>query len=101
MRLAISKGRILEEALRILDRCGIECNESPLSSRKLIFLTNKKQLEIIVIRASDVPVYIESGKSRQIVKNLLDHRKSHGIIKKSPKIFKQSHKISKNQKRIV
>ena len=62
MRLAISKGRILEDALTMLEKCGVKCKGSPLSSRKLIFSTNKKNLEIIVVRASDVPLYIESGK---------------------------------------
>lgn len=60
--LAISKGRILEEALEILDVSGIRCIESPFTSRKLIFKTNYKNLEIIIVRASDVPIYIESGK---------------------------------------
>ncbi len=62
MRLDISKGRILEDALTMLEKCGVKCKGSPLSSRKLIFSTNKKNLEIIVVRASDVPLYIESGK---------------------------------------
>ena len=60
--LAISKGRILEEALEILDVSGIRSIESPFTSRKLIFKTNYKNLEIIIVRASDVPIYIESGK---------------------------------------
>ena len=60
--LAISKGRILEEALKILSNSGIECIDSPLTSRKLIFKTNHENLEIIIVRASDVPIYIESGK---------------------------------------
>ena len=60
--LAISKGRILEEALEILNKYGIKCKESPLTSRKLIFTTNYENLEIIIVRASDVPIYIESGK---------------------------------------
>ena len=60
--LAISKGRILEEALEILSVSGIKCLESPFTSRKLIFETNYKNLEIIIVRASDVPIYIESGK---------------------------------------
>ena len=62
MRLAISKGRILEDALSMLQKSGVKCNGSPLLSRKLIFSTNKRNLEIIVVRASDVPLYIESGK---------------------------------------
>ena len=62
IKLAISKGRILEETLNLLKKCGIECLDSPLTSRKLIFTTNVKGLDIIVVRASDVPIYIESGK---------------------------------------
>ena len=58
--LAISKGRILEEALKILKTSGIECIESPFKSRKLIFETNYTGLDIIIVRASDVPIYIES-----------------------------------------
>ncbi|MBC8298317.1 MAG: ATP phosphoribosyltransferase, partial [Pelagibacterales bacterium] len=60
--LAISKGRILDEALEILEKSGVKCNESPSISRKLVFKTNLKFLEIIIVIASDVPVYIESGK---------------------------------------
>ena len=60
--LAISKGRILDEALEILGKSGIKCTESPFTSRKLIFKTNYENLEIIIVRASHVPIYIESGK---------------------------------------
>lgn len=62
LTLAISKGRILEEALQLLSKIGVECEESPFNSRRLIFETNLPYLKIIVVRASDVPVYIESGK---------------------------------------
>ncbi len=60
--LAISKGRIMEEALALLENNGIKCKISPENSRKLIFDTNVSYLDIIVVRASDVPLYIESGK---------------------------------------
>ena len=60
--LAISKGRIMEEALALLKKNEIECNISPNNSRKLIFKTNYENLQIIIVRASDVPLYIESGK---------------------------------------
>ena len=62
MYLAISKGRILEESLELLSNAGIKCNESPIDSRKLIFETNFKKMKIIIVRASDVPTYVESGK---------------------------------------
>tara|TARA_Y100000768_G_C23973379_1_gene681730 strand:- start:534 stop:1151 length:618 start_codon:yes stop_codon:yes gene_type:complete len=60
--LAISKGRIMEEVLALLKKNEIECNISPKDSRKLIFKTNYENLQIIIVRASDVPLYIESGK---------------------------------------
>ena len=62
IRLAISKGRILEQAIEILRNININCKFDPRGSRKLIIPTNMKNLEIIVIKASDVPVYIDSGK---------------------------------------
>ena len=62
IRLAISKGRILEQAIEILRNINITCEFNPLDSRKLIIPTSMNNLEIIVIKASDVPVYIDSGK---------------------------------------
>ena len=62
IRLAISKGRILEQAIEILRNININCKLDPLDSRKLIIPTNMKNLEIVVIKASDVPIYIDSGK---------------------------------------
>ena len=62
IRLAISKGRILEQAIDTLKSVNISCQVDPLNSRKLIIPTNLDNLEIIVIKASDVPVYIDSGK---------------------------------------
>ena len=52
----------MEEALALLKKNEIECNISPNDSRKLIFKTNYENLQIIIVRASDVPLYIESGK---------------------------------------
>ena len=62
IRLAISKGRILEQAVKILERMNIQLQVDPLNSRKLIIPTNLENLEIIIIKASDVPLYIDSGK---------------------------------------
>ena len=62
IRLAISKGRILEQSIQILRNININCKFDPLGSRRLIIPTNNKNLEIVVIKASDVPVYIDSGK---------------------------------------
>ena len=62
IRLAISKGRILEQAIEILRNININCKLDPQDSRKLIIPTNMKNIDIVVIKASDVPVYIDSGK---------------------------------------
>ena len=62
IRLAISKGRILEQAVKILDKVNIQLQVDPLNSRRLIIPTNLDNLEVIIIKASDVPVYIDSGK---------------------------------------
>ena len=62
IRLAISKGRILEQAIDILSKINIICEHDPLRTRKLIIPTNKTGLEIVVIKATDVPLYIDSGK---------------------------------------
>ncbi len=62
IRLAISKGRILEQAVKILEKVNIQLQVDPLNSRRLIIPTNLDNLEVIIIKASDVPVYIDSGK---------------------------------------
>ena len=55
--IALSKGRILEETLPLLKHAGIELLEDPSASRKLIFDTTRDDVQIIVIRATDVPPY--------------------------------------------
>ena len=59
--IAISKGRILEQSLPLLAKLGIHPEEDPVSSRKLIFATSEANIKIIIIRASDVPTYVEYG----------------------------------------
>ena len=61
LTIAISKGRILEDALPLLARAGITPQENPLKSRLLRFATNRKDVELIVIRAADVPTFVEYG----------------------------------------
>jgi ATP phosphoribosyltransferase len=61
LNLALSKGRILEESLPLLARVGIAPVEDPLTSRKLVFDTNDAGLKLVVIRAADVPTYVEFG----------------------------------------
>ncbi|HEY9134605.1 MAG TPA: ATP phosphoribosyltransferase [Pseudomonadales bacterium] len=59
--IALSKGRILDETLPLLKRAGIALNEDPAKSRKLIFDTTQAGVNILIIRASDVPTYVEYG----------------------------------------
>jgi ATP phosphoribosyltransferase len=61
LNLALSKGRILEEVLPLLARAGIRPQDDPLTSRKLVFDTNDAGLKLVVIRAADVPTYVEFG----------------------------------------
>ena len=59
--LALSKGRIFDETLPLLKAAGIEVAEDPEKSRKLIIGTNRPDVRLIIVRASDVPTYVEYG----------------------------------------
>ena len=61
LTLALSKGRILEQTLPLLASAGIELLEDPNRSRKLILPTNHANLRVVVIRAQDVPTFVEHG----------------------------------------
>ncbi len=59
--LALSKGRIFEETLPLLKAAGIEVLEDPETSRKLILPTNKPDVRVVLVRATDVPTYVQYG----------------------------------------
>jgi len=59
--LALSKGRIFEETLPLLAAAGIEVLENPETSRKLILATSKPDVRVVLVRASDVPTYVQYG----------------------------------------
>ena len=59
--LALSKGRILEDALPLLNTAGIQVLDDPEKSRKLILETNRPGLRVLVVRATDVPTYVQYG----------------------------------------
>jgi len=59
--IALSKGRIFEETLPLLQAAGIVPLEAPESSRKLILPTNRADVRMIIVRASDVPTYVQYG----------------------------------------
>lgn len=61
LTIAISKGRILDEALPLLARADIVPSEAPSASRKLILETGRPDVKLFIIRATDVPTYVEHG----------------------------------------
>ena len=61
LKIALSKGRILEEGLPLLAKAGITPREDPATSRKLILDTNLDNVQLVIIRAADVPTYVQYG----------------------------------------
>ncbi|MDI1300659.1 MAG: ATP phosphoribosyltransferase [bacterium] len=59
--IALSKGRILNDTLPLLREAGIDLLDDPEKSRKLIFPTTHPDVRIVIIRATDVPTYVENG----------------------------------------
>ncbi len=59
--IAVSKGRIFKEALPLLAASGIVPVDDPATSRKLVLDTNQPDVKLVIIRASDVPTYVEYG----------------------------------------
>src|ERR1035437_6362024 len=59
--LALSKGQILEEAMPLHRAAGIEVMEDPQKSRKLILKTKQPNVRVLVVRATDVPTYVQYG----------------------------------------
>ena len=59
--VAVSKGRILKEALPLLEKIGIVITDDPVASRKLVLTTSQADVDVLIIRATDVPTYVEYG----------------------------------------
>ena len=59
--LALSKGRIFDEILPLLKTVGIEVLDDPEKSRKLILDTNQPNVRVVLVRATDVPTYVQYG----------------------------------------
>ncbi|MBP6058979.1 MAG: ATP phosphoribosyltransferase [Nitrosomonas sp.] len=59
--IALSKGRIFEDTAPLLKAAGIVALDDPESSRKLILSTNRANVRLIIVRASDVPTYVQYG----------------------------------------
>ncbi|MEA5444864.1 ATP phosphoribosyltransferase [Gammaproteobacteria bacterium AB-CW1] len=61
LTIAVSKGRVLEDTLPLLEAAGIELAEDPKASRRLILSTSRDDIRILQVRTSDVPTYVEHG----------------------------------------
>ena len=59
--IALAKGRILKDTLPLLAHAGIELRDDPDTSRKLILDTNQDRVKVVLIRATDVPTYVQWG----------------------------------------
>jgi ATP phosphoribosyltransferase len=78
--LALSKGRIFEDSIPLLRSAGIEVLEDPEKSRKLIIGTTRPDVRVVLVRASDVPTYVQHGGADLGVAGLdvlLEHAKGH------------------------
>lgn len=78
--LALSKGRIFDDTVPLLEAAGIHVAESPESSRKLILPTSDPNLRLLVVRASDVPTYVQYGAADLGIAGkdiLYEHAKEH------------------------
>jgi ATP phosphoribosyltransferase len=79
--IALSKGRIFDETSPLLAAAGIYALEEPESSRKLILETNRKDVRLIIVRASDVPTYVQYGAADLGIagKDVLDEHGGEGL----------------------
>lgn len=81
--IALSKGRIFEETAPLLAAAGIQAAEDPESSRKLIIGTNRDDVRLIIVRATDVPTYVQYGAADLGIagKDVLDEHGGEGLYK--------------------
>lgn len=59
--IAIPKGRILQESVALFRKIGIDCEELLSDTRKLIFENRSQRMRYMIVRATDVPTYVEYG----------------------------------------
>ncbi|HYC44755.1 MAG TPA: ATP phosphoribosyltransferase [Burkholderiales bacterium] len=79
--IALSKGRIFDETVPLLAAAGVATREDPETSRKLILTTNRDDVRVIIVRAADVPTYVQYGGADIGVagKDVLDEHGGHGV----------------------
>ena len=81
--IALSKGRIFDETLPLLKAAGIAMREDPETSRKLIQKTNRRDVRVIIVRAADVPTYVQYGAADLGVagQDVLDEHGGQGLYR--------------------
>jgi ATP phosphoribosyltransferase len=79
--IALSKGRIFDETAPLLKAAGIVARDDPEKSRKLILRTNRSDVRLIIVRATDVPTYVQYGAADLGVagKDVLDEHGGEGL----------------------
>ena len=79
--IALSKGRIFDETTPLLKSAGIVARENPERSRKLILTTNRRDVTLIIVRATDVPTYVQYGAADLGIagKDVLDEHGGQGL----------------------
>jgi ATP phosphoribosyltransferase len=79
--IALSKGRIYDESRPLLDAAGIVARGDPETSRKLILKTNRRDVQLVIVRATDVPTYVQFGAADLGIagKDVLDEHGGHGL----------------------
>ena len=79
--IALSKGRIYDETVPLLKAAGIVARDDPEQSRKLILRTNRSDVRLIIVRATDVPTYVQYGAADLGVagKDVLDEHGGQGL----------------------
>ena len=79
--IALSKGRIFDETVPLLAAAGVATREDPETSRKLILSTNRPDVRVIIVRATDVPTYVQYGAADLGVagKDVLDEHGGQGL----------------------
>ena len=79
--IALSRGRIFDETVPLLAAAGVATREDPETSRKLILTTNKRDVRVIIVRATDVPTYVQYGAADLGVagKDVLDEHGGQGL----------------------
>ena len=79
--IALSKGRIYDETAPLLKAAGIVARGNPETSRKLILATNRRDVRLLIVRATDVPTYVQYGAADLGVagKDVLDEHGGQGL----------------------